>query len=74
VAVEVIAFSEEEGVRYGVPFIGSRASLDACPRASPLKDAEASQWMLLCAHSSLHPEQIGEGLQVRTRLGLSKSH
>lgn len=24
-AIEVIAFSEEEGVRYGVPFIGSRA-------------------------------------------------
>lgn len=25
IAIEVIAFSEEEGVRYGVPFIGSRA-------------------------------------------------
>ena len=24
-AIEVIAFSEEEGVRFGVPFIGSRA-------------------------------------------------
>jgi len=32
-AIELIGFSEEEGVRYGVPFIGSRAvvgSLDAC--------------------------------------------
>jgi len=31
--IELIAFSEEEGVKYGVPFIGSRAvvgSLDAC--------------------------------------------
>ena len=24
-AIEVVAFSEEEGVRFGVPFIGSRA-------------------------------------------------
>ena len=24
-AIEVIAFSEEEGVRFGVPFLGSRA-------------------------------------------------
>ncbi len=40
-AVEVIAFSEEEGVRFGVPFIGSRAvagRFDASLLA--LKDAE----------------------------------
>lgn len=33
IPVEVIAFSEEEGVRYGVPFLGSRAvagSFDEC--------------------------------------------
>jgi len=40
-AIEVIAFSEEEGVRFGVPFIGSRAvagRLD--PSLLRLKDAE----------------------------------
>ncbi len=40
-ALEVIAFSEEEGVRFGVPFIGSRAvagRLD--PAILALKDAE----------------------------------
>ncbi|MBC7794944.1 MAG: M28 family peptidase, partial [Clostridia bacterium] len=26
-AIEIIGFSEEEGVRYGVPFIGSRAAV-----------------------------------------------
>ncbi len=34
-SVEVVGFSEEEGVRYGVPFIGSRALLG---RASELLD------------------------------------
>ncbi len=32
--IEIIAFSEEEGVRFGVPFIGSRAAagrFDHCP-------------------------------------------
>ena len=37
VPIEVIAFSEEEGVRFGVPFIGSRAvpgaSTQRCSRS-----------------------------------------
>jgi len=40
-AIEVIAFSEEEGVRYGVPFIGSRAVAGRFdPALLGLKDAE----------------------------------
>ncbi len=42
-ALEVIAFSEEEGVRYGVPFLGSRAvtgSFD--PDLLKLKDPEGA--------------------------------
>ena len=35
-AVEVIAFSEEEGVRFGVPFLGSRAV--------------AGRWRIGCLH------------------------
>lgn len=32
-ALEVVGFSEEEGVRYGVPFIGSRALIGECDAA-----------------------------------------
>jgi allantoate deiminase len=40
-AVEVIAFSEEEGVRFGVPFLGSRAVAGRFdPALLALKDAE----------------------------------
>lgn len=40
-AIEVIAFSEEEGVRFGVPFIGSRAVAGRFdPSLLTIKDAE----------------------------------
>jgi allantoate deiminase len=40
-AIEVIAFSEEEGVRFGVPFIGSRAVAGRFdPSLLALKDAD----------------------------------
>ncbi len=39
--IEVIAFSEEEGVRFGVPFIGSRAAAGRFDSALlMLKDAD----------------------------------
>jgi allantoate deiminase len=38
-AIEVVAFSEEEGVRFGVPFIGSRALVGAPVMAEPILDA-----------------------------------
>jgi allantoate deiminase len=41
IAIEVIAFSEEEGVRFGVPFIGSRAVAGRFdPALLELKDAD----------------------------------
>jgi allantoate deiminase len=40
-AIEIVAFSEEEGVRFGVPFIGSRAVAGRFdPALLALKDAE----------------------------------
>lgn len=39
-ALEVVAFSEEEGVRYGAPFIGSKA-LAGCSEASLLERVDA---------------------------------
>jgi allantoate deiminase len=32
-SIEVVAFSEEEGIRFGVPFIGSRALAGSCDEA-----------------------------------------
>lgn len=39
-ALELLAFSEEEGVRYGVPFIGSRALTGTADAMLELKDAD----------------------------------
>jgi allantoate deiminase len=38
--IEVIGFSEEEGVRFGVPFIGSRAFVGDAEAMLPLRDRE----------------------------------
>jgi allantoate deiminase len=42
IALEIVGFSEEEGVRFGIPFIGSRAlagTLDTATLAGPIEDA-----------------------------------
>ncbi|HWC96617.1 MAG TPA: Zn-dependent hydrolase [Candidatus Sulfopaludibacter sp.] len=38
-AVEVVGFSEEEGVRFGVPFIGSRALVGKTVRTAEVREA-----------------------------------
>ncbi len=53
--IEIIGFSEEEGVRFGVPFIGSRAvvgSLDAATLKNGIADAIRAY--------GLDPEQIAQ--------------
>jgi allantoate deiminase len=60
-AIEVIAFSEEEGVRYGVPFLGSRAvagSFD--PAWLTLTDAEGISMEAAMRAFGLDPGRIGE--------------
>jgi allantoate deiminase len=60
-AIEVIAFSEEEGVRFGVPFIGSRA-VAARFNASllALKDAEGKSLESAIRDFGLDPGQMDE--------------
>jgi allantoate deiminase len=60
-AVEIVAFSEEEGVRFGIPFLGSRAlvgtldgALLACKDAAGVTVAEAIRLF------GLDPGRIGE--------------
>jgi allantoate deiminase len=60
-ALEVIAFSEEEGVRYGVPFLGSHAvagSFDK--RLLALEDAGGVRMDAAIRAFGLDPEKIGE--------------
>jgi allantoate deiminase len=58
-AVDVIAFSEEEGVRFGVPFIGSRAIADRFdPALLALKDADGITLEQAIRNFGLDPGQI----------------
>ena len=61
--IEVIAFSEEEGVRFGVPFIGSRAVAGRFdPRCWQLKMPTASRWRTQFAPSGSIPGQIDDAV------------
>ena len=74
-AVEVIAFSEEEGVRYGVQFIGSRAVAGRfAPALLALKDAEGVTVDAALRAFSLHPEQIGEASASADAIGFVEIH
>jgi allantoate deiminase len=53
-AVEVAAFAEEEGVRFGVPFIGSRALV-----GDPVMDEKV---LAAIAHFGLDPARIPEAI------------
>jgi allantoate deiminase len=62
-AIEVIAFSEEEGVRFGVPFIGSRAVAGRFdPSLLSLKDADGITLESVIRNYGLDPEKITEAV------------
>jgi allantoate deiminase len=72
-AIEVIAFSEEEGVRYAVPFLGSRAlagSFDQTLLA--LEDADGVRMDAAIRAFGLDPEKIGEAALDPDKLDLNK--
>jgi allantoate deiminase len=60
-AIEVIAFSEEEGVRYGVPFLGSRAVAGRFDDALlTLTDADGISMEAAIRAFGLDPARMGE--------------
>jgi allantoate deiminase len=62
-AIEVIAFSEEEGVRFGVPFIGSRAVAGRFdPSLLSLKDADGITLESVIRNYGLDPEKITDAV------------
>ena len=59
--IEVIAFSEEEGVRFGVPFIGSRAVAGRFDKALlDIKDSDGITLEAAIRDFGLDPSRIGE--------------
>jgi allantoate deiminase len=62
-AIEVIAFSEEEGVRYGLPYLGSRAVAGRFePALLALTDAEGTTVEAALRGFGLDPERMGEAV------------
>src|SRR5258707_14663218 len=60
-AIEVIAFSEEEGVRFGVPFIGSRAVAGRFdPALLMLTDTDGTSLEKAIRDFALDPARIGD--------------
>jgi len=73
--IEVIAFSEEEGVRFGVPFIGSRAVAGRFDSALlRLRDADGVTLADAIRAFGLDPARIGEAALDSDVLGFFEMH
>jgi allantoate deiminase len=73
--IEVIAFSEEEGVRFGVPFIGSRAVAGRFdPALMGLKDSDGVTLADAIRAFGLDPDQIGAAAVDADVLGFVEIH
>lgn len=74
-AIEVIAFSEEEGVRFGAPFIGSRAVAGRFdPALLALKDADGVTLEGAIRAFGLDPARIAEAEIDEGALGYFETH
>ncbi|GGL78677.1 Zn-dependent hydrolase [Deinococcus aerolatus] len=73
-AVEVVGFSEEEGVRYGVPFIGSRALVGTVEGMLELCDAAGQSVRDAITDYGLNVEEIGEAQYRGRALGYFEIH
>jgi allantoate deiminase len=74
-AIEIIAFSEEEGVRFGVPFLGSRAVAGRFdPALLALKDADGITQEQAIRDFELDPAQIGDAALDADVLGFVEMH
>jgi allantoate deiminase len=75
VAIEVIGFSEEEGVRFGVPFIGSRAVAGTVDAALLDRiDAHGVRVREAIASYGLNPNELPKAVADRQALGYFEMH
>jgi allantoate deiminase len=73
--IEVIAFSEEEGVRYGVPFLGSRAVAGRFdPALLALKDSESITVDAALRAFGLNPEHVSDATVGADAIGFVEIH
>lgn len=73
--IEVIAFSEEEGVRFGVPFIGSRAVAGRFdPALLVLTDADGVSLEAAVRGFGLDPARIHEAAIGEDAIGMIEIH
>ena len=74
-AIEVLGFSEEEGVRFGTPFIGSRALVGRLDRALlDLRDAQGISVRKAIENFGLDPENIPRCTLENDTLGYLEFH
>ncbi|MGA2539387.1 MAG: allantoate amidohydrolase [Terracidiphilus sp.] len=74
-AIEVIAFSEEEGVRFGAPFLGSRAVAGRFdPSLLDLADDEGVTIAEAIRAFGLDPERIDEAVMDANLIGFVEIH
>lgn len=74
-AIEVIAFSDEEGLRFGVPFLGSRAVAGRFDSALlDLTDSEGMTMETALLTFGLDPRRIGEAALSAEAVGFVEIH
>jgi allantoate deiminase len=73
--IEVVGFSEEEGVRFGMPFIGSRALVGRFDQELlDLRDAEGISVWKAIETFGLHPEEIAQAKLENDALAYVEFH
>jgi allantoate deiminase len=72
--IEVIGFSEEEGVRFGKPFLGSRALVGRIKGALDTEDAAGITVASAIQNFGLDPSKIGNALIADDAIGYLEFH
>jgi allantoate deiminase len=73
--IEVVAFSEEEGVRFGTPFIGSRALVGRLdPELLDTRDAQGISVQEAIESFGLNPEKLPQAELESNMLGYLEFH
>ena len=74
-AIEVVGFSDEEGVRFGVPFIGSRALSTGLDDATlDRRDGAGQRVTDVIRNYGLDPTRLGEARATGASLGYFEIH
>jgi allantoate deiminase len=74
-AIEIIAFSDEEGVRFGVPFLGSRAAAGSFdPALFAIQDSKGITVEAAIREFGLDPGEMGKAVLGKDAIGFVEIH